>query len=304
MNKFQAITIFTRVVESGGFTAASGKLSMSVSAVTKAVARLEDELGAQLFIRTTRHLRTTDYGQQFYERCVRILADLEDAEAILQHGSATVSGKVRAVVPFSFGRVTLIPELPNFFRRYPDISLDLHFSDRPVDIISEGFDVAVRTGIVNDSRLRIRLLTAGAQVTAASPAYLAQYGVPQTPNDLRQHNCLVGRFGDEWGFKGRDGGTMTVRVQGNATINSGDALREAAVAGLGIVQGTWWLMRKDLERGAVHAILSEYALRGAPVSLLYAENRHVPKKTRAFLDFLIEITKSAPRASKARDTSA
>src|SRR5450631_1801333 len=128
MNKFQALIVFVRVAESGGFTAAAGQLGMSISAVTKAIARLEDELGTQLFTRTTRQLRITDFGQEFYERCVRILSDLEDAEISLQRGNAALKGRVRVVLPFSFGRVTVVPELPNFCARYPDITLELNFS--------------------------------------------------------------------------------------------------------------------------------------------------------------------------------
>jgi len=287
-----ALAVFARVVESGGFTAAARKLGLSPSAITKTIARLEDELGTQLFNRTTRRLRTTDYGQEFYERCIRILADLEDAEAALRRGSAVSRGRIRAVVPLSFGRVTLVPELPAFFDRYPEITLDLNFSDTPVDLIAEGYDLAVRTGQVTDSRLTTRLLTRGPQVTVAAPRYLERHGEPARPEDLRNHNCIVGRFGPEWSFSGEDGKPFTVRVGGNAVINSGDALREAAVAGIGIAQGTWWLYRKDLERGAVRCILSDYILEGAPVSVLYPAQRHLPAKLRAFIDFLVQITRT------------
>ncbi|MCO6418846.1 LysR family transcriptional regulator [Siccirubricoccus sp. KC 17139] len=288
-----ALSVFVRVVEQGGFTAAAGKLGLSPSAVTKTIARLEDALGTQLFTRTTRRLRPTDYGQEFYERSLRILAELEDAEAMLRRGSGTARGRIRAVLPLSFGRVTLAPELPRFFARYPGITLDLHFSDGMVDLIAEGYDLAVRTGHIADSRLTIRLLTRGRQVTVASPAYLARHGEPATPEALREHNCLISRFGPEWGFKGEDGKPFSIRVKGNAVINSGDALREAAVAGTGIAQGTWWLYRKDLERGDVREILRDFALEGAPVSVLYPAQRHVPAKLRAFIDFLVEITRTA-----------
>lgn len=292
MNKFMAISIFVRVAENGGFTAAAEKLGVSVSAVTKAVSRLEDELGAQLFTRTTRRIKITDYGQEFYERCQAILADLEDAEAALQTGARLPRGKVRVVLPFSFGRVTVVPELPRFFADYPEIELEVHFSDGPVDMVAEGFDVAVRTGNISDSRLNTRVLTRGAQVTVASPTYLAEFGTPSTPHDLHKHNCIVGRFGPEWSFRDSSGNRSVVRVSGNCIINSGDALREAALAGLGVVQGTWWLFRKDLESGAVVPLMEDWADEGMPVSILYSANRHVPRKIRAFLDFLISVTKA------------
>lgn len=292
MNKFMAISIFVRVAEQGGFTAAAEKLGVSVSAVTKAVARLEDELGAQLFTRTTRQSKITDYGQEFYERCVAILADLEDAEAALQTGASLPKGRIRVVLPFSFGRVTVVPELPHFLDEHPQIELDVHFSDGPVDMVAEGFDIAVRTGDISDSRLNTRVLTRGPQVTAASPKYLARYGKPSKPHDLIEHNCIVGRFGPEWTFCRPAGRRIVVRVGGNCIINSGDALREAAVAGLGIVQGTWWLMRKDLESGSLVPLLQDWADEGMPISILYTANRHVPRKVRAFLDFLIAITRA------------
>jgi len=293
VNKFLALTVFTKVAEHGGFTAAARRLGLSVSAVTKTVARLEDELGTQLFNRTTRQLHTTDYGQEFYERCVRILADLEDAETALRQGSISYSGRVRVITPFSFGRVTLVPELPAFLRKYPEIVLDLNFSDQPVDLIAGGYDVAVRTGEISDSRLTTRLLTRGAQLTFAAPSYLARHGTPRTPEDLREHNCIVGRFGPEWSFRGPDRKPVTVRVSGNAIVNSGDALREAAAAGIGIGQGTWWLVRKDLERGAVESILPDYALEGMPISILYPAQRHLPAKVRVFIDFLVAITRTS-----------
>jgi len=292
MNKFMALTIFTKVTESGGFTAAARKLGMSVSAVTKAIARLEDDLGTQLFHRTTRQLSTTDYGQEFYERSIQILADLEDAETQLRNRNATARGRVRAVVPISFGRVTLVPELPRFFQLYPDIDLDLSFSDGPVDLIAEGFDVAVRTGQVSDSRLTIRLLTRGPQLVVASPDYVERHGEPRTPEELQEHNCLVGRFGPDWEFRSTDGRSKTIRVKGNAIINSGDALREAAVAGVGIMQGTLWLVRKDLSEGRLVPLLSDYNLDGAPISVLYLGKKHLPRKVRIFIDFLVSLAKS------------
>lgn len=292
MNKFTALQIFTRVAEEGGFTAAAAKLGISASAVTKAISRLEDELGAQLFTRTTRQINITDYGQEFYERCVSILADLEDAEAQVRRGAASPRGRLRVVLPFSFGRVTVMPELSRFFDRHPDIQLEIDFSDEGVDMIARGYDLAVRTGNISDSRLNTRVLTRGAQVTVAAPAYLERRGAPNRPEDLARHNCVIGRFGNEWTFRDPGSGDMiAVRVAGNCTINSGDALREAAVAGLGIVQGTWWLMRKDIQTGAVREVLEDFAAPGMPVSILYSANRHVPRKVRAFLDFLVEITR-------------
>ena len=292
MDKFMAITAFVRVAEHRGFTAAARKLGLSVSAITKSVARLEEDLGAQLFNRTTRRIALTDYGQEFYERCVPLLAQLEDAESTIRQANTVPKGRVRAVVPFSFGRVTVAPALPKFHEKYPHIQLDLQFNDSPIGFIEEGIDVAVRTGELSDSRLITRLLTQGPQKTVASPRYLAKHGVPRVPEDLHQHNCILGRFGPEWTFRAPDGHDLTVRVGGNLTVYNGDVMREAAVAGVGIAQSTWWLFRKDLEAGAVVPILDDYAKLGSPVWVIYPANRHLPAKVRAFIDFLVEITKT------------
>jgi DNA-binding transcriptional LysR family regulator len=291
VDKFRAITAFVRVAESGGFTAAGNKLGMSVSAITKSVARLEDELGTQLFNRTTRRLATTDFGKEFYKRCVQILAELEDAEATVRQANTTPRGEVRAIVPFSFGRVTVVPRLPDFYARFPEVQLNISFSDRPVDLIENGYDIAVRVGEMSDSRLVTRVLTKGPHITVASPKYLAKHGTPKTPQELEHHTCVIGRYGPEWMFKAKNGRPMNVRVRGGLHIFNGDAYREAAVAGIGLAQNTWWLFRWDIQNGAVAPVLEDYAVDGAPVSVVYPANRHVSAKVRAFIDFLVEISK-------------
>jgi DNA-binding transcriptional LysR family regulator len=290
VNKLQAIKAFTHVAERRGFTAAAKKLGMSASAVTKSIARLEDELGTQLFNRTTRRIALTDSGQDFYERCVRILTELEDAETSIRESTATPQGRVRIVMPFSFGRVTFVPALPEFYKRYPDIVLDVSFSDRAVDLIQEGYDLAVRTGDLSDSRLIRRVLTKGPMLTVASPKYLSAHGRPKTPSDLAKHNCVLGRFGPEWAFRNGSGGQINVRVNGNVWLWSGDAVREAAVAGLGIARSTRWLFRKDLEAGLVESVLEDYAVVGVPVSVLFPAKRLMARKLVAVIEVLIEIS--------------
>jgi DNA-binding transcriptional LysR family regulator len=291
VDKFRAITAFVRVAESGGFTAAGNKLGMSVSAITKSVARLEDELGTQLFNRTTRRLATTDFGKEFYKRCVQILAELEDAESSVRQANTTPKGEVRAIVPFSYGRVTVVPRLADFYARFPDVQLNISFSDRPVDLIENGYDVAVRVGEMSDSRLVTRVLTKGPHITVASPKYLAQFGTPKTPADVANHNCIIGRYGPEWMFRAKNGRAMNVRVRGNLSIFNGDSYREAAVAGVGLAQNTWWLFRWDIQQGNVVPVLEDYNAEGAPVSVVYPANRHVAAKVRAFIDFLVDISK-------------
>jgi DNA-binding transcriptional LysR family regulator len=290
MNKLAAIRTFVRVAEQGGFTAASRKLDTSVSAITKLVARLEDDLGTRLFARTTRRFVLTDAGEEFYGRMVRMLADLDEAENAVRLATDVPTGPVRAAVPFFFGRATLVPQLPRFFARYPGVKVHLTFSDRPIDLFEDGFDVAIRTGDQSDSRLIRRALTRGPGVTFASPAYIAKHGRPAVPDDLRAHNCIVSRFGPDWHYRTPGGERHTVRVDGNLTVLSGDANRGAALAGIGIAHANSGLVQKDLHAGTLVAMLTEYELDGAPVSLVYPATQHLPAKVRVFIDFLVEVS--------------
>jgi len=290
MNKFAAFRTFVTVCEQGNFTAAAQKLGTSASTVTKIIGRLEDDLGTRLFNRTTRRLVLTDQGQELFERAQRILSDLSEAESLLRQATSSTQGTVRVVVPNLFGRLTLVPALPEFFERYPQVKLQVHFSDRPVDLIESGFDVGVHTGELADSASIRRQLTRGPMITAASPTYLDRSGTPDTPEDLLDHNCIYGRFGNDWTFRSAQGGRQRVRVSGNLAVYNGDALREAAVKGLGIVHSSWWALHRDLEQGTLLPILQGYEVDGPPVSAIYPAGRHLPARVRAVFDYLVEIT--------------
>ncbi|MEZ2127775.1 MULTISPECIES: LysR substrate-binding domain-containing protein [unclassified Sinorhizobium] len=250
MNKFAALRMFVAVSEQGSFTAAAKKLGTSASTVTKAISRLEDELRVRLFNRTTRQLVLTEQGQELFERAQKILVDLAEAESVMHVASKSVQGTVRLVVPYLFGRLTLVPALEEFFTRYPDVKLQIHFSDRSVDLIESGYDLGVHTGELADSSTIRRQLTKGPMITAASPAYLTKHGTPEKPEDLLEHNCIHGRFGFDWSFRNEQAGRLRIRTSGNLAIYNGDALREAAVKGLGIVHSSWWALRQDLQAGA------------------------------------------------------
>ncbi len=294
MNKFAAFQTFVTAAEQGSFTAAARKLGTSASTVTKMIGRLEDALGARLFNRTTRRLALTEQGQALFDRAQKILSEVDEAESMLRQATISTRGTVRIVVPFLFGRLTLVPSLPVFFERYPDVKMQIHFSDRPVDLIESGFDCGVYTGEMNDSAAIRRQLTRGPQITAASPAYLAKHGIPKTPDDLHDHNCLAGRFGHDWTFRSPQGGKQRIRVAGNLAVFNGDALREAAVRGLGITHSTWWALRHDLESGALQQILGDFVVEGQAVSVVYPAGRHLPARVRAVIDFLVEITSGRP----------
>ena len=290
MNKLHAMLAFVRVAESGSFTSAAAQLGVSVSAVAKAVARLEEDLGAQLLARSTRRMALNDDGRDFYARCQQILNDIEDAEASVKSAGEAPKGRLRMALPVLFGRLTLLPRIAEFTARYPDIVLDLSFDDQPVDLIERGLDIAIQVGNLSDSRCISRVLNHGPLVTAASPEYLKRRGEPRTPADLAGHNCIVSNFGPVWLFNER-GRRIEVPVRGNLVVTGGDALREAVLHGLGMGQSNWWTVRYDLAVGSVKQVLQEYAVEGRPISVVYPPTRHEPRKLRVMIDFLGEITR-------------
>jgi DNA-binding transcriptional LysR family regulator len=291
VDKLQAMMVFTTVVDRGGFTAAGSKLEMSPSGVTKTIAALEADLGVQLLNRTTRRTALTEYGRQFYDHCTEILSAIGNAESSIRDRNNAPTGRVQIIMPYSFGRVTFAPELPRFARLYPGIELDVFFGDEPTDIIKEGFDLAVLVRDLTDSRLIRRVLHQGPQVTVASPEFVKDHGAPEHPRELADYDCIIGNFGDEWAYQENGGETMTVRVRSRVRLHSGDAVLEAAVAGLGYAQSTWWLFRKELQSGKLVTVLDRYAKPGMPVSVLYPAKQYLPRKVSSVISFLDEITK-------------
>ena len=299
MNKLLTMMAFVRVAESGSFTAAATQLGVSVSAVAKAVSRLEEDIGVQLLVRTTRKLALNDDGRDFFSRCQRILNDIEDAESSVRGARETPKGRLRIVMPTMFGRLTFLPHVAEFNARYPEIVLDLCFEDRQVNLIERGLDIAVQVGELNDSNLLTRTLHRGPRVTAASPAYLKLHGEPKTPDDLAKHNCIISNYGPVWHFNQR-GRAMPVTVHGNLVVTGGEAMREAAILGLGIAQSNGWTFHHDLAAGTLRPLLENFAVPGRPMSIVYPPTRHVPSKLRVMIDFLVAITR-LPTSGKAAD---
>ena len=293
MNKLLTMLSFVRVAESGSFTAAATQLGVSVSAVAKAVTRLEEDLGVQLLVRTTRRLALNDDGREFFARCQRILNEIEDAESAVRGAREQPRGRLRMVMPTMFGRLTFLPHVAEFNARYPEIVLDVSFEDRRVNLIERGLDLAVQVGELDDSNYLTRLLHRGPRVTAASPAYLKRHGEPKTPDDLAQHNCILSNFGPVWHFSLR-GRIVPVTVRGNLVVTGGEAMREAALLGLGIAQSNGWTFRHDLAAGTLKPLLEPYAVEGRPLSIVYPPTRHVPSKLRVMIDFLVAITRLPP----------
>ncbi len=293
MNKLMAMQTFVRVAESGSFSSAAAQLGLSVSAVAKTISRLEDDLGTRLLERSTRRLALNDAGREFHARAVQILNDVEDAESTLRGGAQVPKGRLRIALPVLFARLTFLPRMAEFAARYPGIVLELRFEDRPADLIEQGLDVAVVVGDLGDSRHVARVLNRGPRITAASARYLEKHGVPQAPLDLLRHNCITSTTSPTWAFNVR-GRVVDMSVSGNLVVTGGDAMRECALNGLGIVQSNWWTMRHDLDSGAVVPVLEAHAVEGRPISVIHPSARHVTSKVRALIDFLVEITRLPP----------
>ncbi len=290
MNKLLGMLAFVKVAESGSFTSAATQLGVSVSAVAKAVARLEEELGIQLLVRSTRKLALNDDGRDYYARCLQILNDIEDAEASLKSAGETPKGQLRVSFPALFGRLTFLPRVEEFNRRYPDIVLNVSLDDRQVDLIERGLDLAVQVGEINNPRYVTRVLNRGQRVTAASPAYFKMHDKPETPEDLIQHRCIASALFPVWPYSVK-GKRIEVAVRGPLVLTGGDAVREAALLGLGVAQSNWWTVRHDLTDGSLIEVLKPYAVEGQPISVVYPPTRHVPRKLRVMIDFLVEITR-------------
>ena len=288
MDRLTSLTAFVRVVDSGGFSAAGRRLNMSTTMVSNHVQSLEDRLGARLLNRTTRKVSLTEIGKSYYDRCVQILADLEQADDIAGAQQSTPRGTLRIyiathIVPF------IAPVVAEFLATYPGVKVDLNMGERTVDIIEEGFDVAIRLTPPPDLSLIVRSLATWRHVLCCSHAYLEKHGRPQALSDLSDHNCvrhLLYPFGDEWRFEDRKGAQASVRVSGNLMSNSGDMLRTAALQGIGISLAPGFLIHDDLEAGRLVRLLPEYRPVELSMNAVYPHRHHLSAKVRIFIDML------------------
>ena len=290
MEQLASMGVFVQVVEANSFSAAADRLGLSKSAVSKHISRLEDQLGAQLLNRTTRRLHLTEVGAAFYERCVRIMAQVQEAERQVLGMNAVPRGTLRVSVPVSFGRLHLAPAMAEFLACYPEIQVEMVVNDRMVDLIEEGFDVAIRVAVLPDSTSIARRLAPSRRVACATPAYFKQYGLPQTPDDLRQYNCFTFAHAasqSRWRFQGPRG-EYTVPVSGNFQANHGEVVREAALSSLGVALSPTFIVGQDLSRGTLQAVFADITVSKSSVYAIYPHNRHLSPKVRVFIDFFAE----------------
>lgn len=290
------IIAFVRTADARSFTVAAEQLGLSRSAVGKRIVRLEERLGLRLLHRTTRSVSLSDEGAAFYERCQRILGDLDEAEAMMATRKEEPRGKLRLDVPVSFGRLHVLPILHRFMSEWPELVVNVSFNDRYVDLIEEGIDLAIRIGGAEDSRLIARTLAPHRLVTCATPAYLEAHGTPVNLNDLADHSCLAFIHGGrpaEWRFT-LDGVIRTVPVHGRFCAGNAEALRDGVLAGYGIGQLATFLVGDDLRAGRLIPVLREYATVGEPIRAVYPSPRHLSPKVRHFIDLIAEIWSPSP----------
>ena len=293
MDRFQAMLLFTRIVELGSFSRAAEQQGMSRAAATTLVKQLESHLGARLLQRTTRQVSPTLDGRAYYQHCLRILADLEEAESALSQTARHPRGRLKVDLPGSLARLVVIPALPAFHARYPQISLEIGIGDRMIDLVREGVDCVLRIGALGDSTLVARSLAALPQVTCASAAYVARHG---QPGDLA---ALAGHRGIDYlsATSGQlqplefsvDGRLETRSLPAVLAVNNGDAYVAACEAGLGIIQVPRYHVDRQLAAGSLVELLPAQRPPALPLALLYPHHRHLTPRLRAFIDWLVEL---------------
>ena len=289
MDRLTSLTTFVRVVDSGGFSAAGRRLNMSTTMVSNHVHALEERLGARLLHRTTRKVSLTEVGKAYYDRCTQILADLEQADDIAGALQSTPRGTLRIytathMVPF------VAPAVTEFLASYPEVKIDLTMGEREIDMIDEGFDLAIRLTPQADSSLIIRSLATWRHVLCCSPAYLEKHGPPQQLSDLTDRNCVrhaLYPFGDDWHFLDPKGAPVSVRVSGNLITNSGETLRLAALQGISIALAAGFLIGDDLQAGRLVRLLPDYRPAENTVNAVYPHRHHLSAKVRSFIDLLV-----------------
>ncbi|WP_349779781.1 LysR family transcriptional regulator [Xanthomonas sp. WHRI 7065] len=288
--------LFVEVVEAGGFAKAGQRLSLTRSAVGKAIARLEDRLGVQLFQRTTRSQCLTEDGQQYYERCLRAIEELRVGEVMLENGQREVAGKLRVTLPVLFGRHCVAPILRSYARQHPKLELELHLSDRSVDLIAEGFDLAVRNGVVaNGSSLRSRRLLSQRKVLCVSQDYLAAHGEPRTLEDLADHALLPywrNGHGLVWRLPNAQGQLVDVAVSSRMRLNDLEVIAAAATEGMGLAWLPYWLVRERMQRGELVEIWGDRPSTVMECSAVWPSMQYLPLRSRLAIDLLaVELEK-------------
>jgi DNA-binding transcriptional LysR family regulator len=296
MDKLIAIRAFAKVVQSGSFSKAADELRLSRSAVSKYVIELEQELGVQLLHRTTRNASPTEHGQSYYQRCIAILADLDEADTDVGLLQTEPRGLLRVNAPMSFGTLHLGRALADFMERYPALRIELILTDQLINPVQDGFDITLRIAEMVSSSLIARKITAARRVVCAAPAYLERHGTPSHPKELRGHDCLNYGYlatGNQWKLTGPDGDHW-VQLPWRLCTNNAEVLRDAAVKGRGIALLPTFIVGADLQQGGLRTILPDFVAPEMTLHAIYSPTRQLAAKTRVFIDFLVERFSGRP----------
>lgn len=280
--QWQGISEFSAVAESGNFTQAAKKLLISTAQVSRQVSELEQRLNTKLFYRTTRKVTLTEEGQLFYQQCRQILDGLDNAERSLTNLQSTPQGKIKISAPVTYGERHIIPLVNQFLMRYPQVEIQVQLSNQRIDLIEEGYDLAIRLGQLDDSSLIAKRISSRQHFVCAAPNYVQQHGKPESISDLKQHNCLLGSA-DFWIFEGKK-----TRVSGSLRCNSGLGLVDAALNGIGIVQLPDYYLEHHIEQGELEVLLDEYQREEEGIWALYPQSKYLANKVRLLINFLSE----------------
>lgn len=302
MDRFQAMQVFTRVVDANSFSAAADSLGLPRATVTTTIQSLEKRLKVRLLNRTTRRLSLTPDGAAYYERCVRILDDVEDTEASFIDAVRGPRGRLRIDVPPVIGRQILIPNLCEFHQRYPDLEIMIGMTDRPVDMVREAVDCVIRIGELRDSSLIARRIGTFRSAVCAAPEYIERHGIPTSIEDLVENHQAVHYFSSrtgrniDWDFL-VDGETTEIKMRGVVAVNDGDAYVACGLQGFGLIQPARFMVYRELQRGELIEVLPHLQSAAMPISVLYQHNRHLSPKVRVFADWVTELFAACPLSS-------
>ena len=286
MQRWEGVNEFVAVAETESFTRAAKRLDVSTAHVSRQISALEDRLSTRLFYRTTRRVSTTEAGQIYYQHCRQILDALEQAERSMTNMQLVPQGRLRLTAPVTYGEKSIAPLVNDFVLRYPELDVEMKLTNQQLDLVAEGYDLAVRLGKLDDSSLMARRLASRTLYVCASPAYLAVHGTPHSLSELEHHNCLQGNLG-YWRFQDA-GHPRNVRIRGNVRCDSGRALLDAALKGVGIVQLPDYYVRPALKAGTLIPLLTHYQEDDDGIWAVYPHNRHLSPKVRMLLDYFVD----------------
>ena len=297
MDRYENMRIFIRVVEAGSISGAAEQLAVAKSAVSRRLKELEEHLKVELFRRTTRRMNLTDTGEAFYQKATRILEDIHEAEMSVSKAHGTLKGRLKVTLPSSFGNLHMSDAISDFLKLHPHIEFEIDFNDRKVDLIQEGFDLAVRIGELQDSTLIARKLAPISIVTCASPMYLQLWGKPTAPEELKTHHCITYTLVENpkaWYYSNAQGEETKVMVNSRLKSSSGEFLMKAAIEGHGVVNEPTFIIYPAIESGQLVTILNDYTSRQLNAYAVYPQTRHLSQRVRVFVDFLVERFAGTP----------